>query len=74
MLWIQMNVPLMPYINEIPIFHNGTRKGFMIFFTVTLQPFLKYHSPLCFPLRSITKYAETHPLPLRDVIIERTAN
>ena len=40
----------------------------MIFFTVTLRPFMKYHSPPpCFPSRNITKNAE-----MRDVIIEQS--
>ena len=26
---MQVNLPLMFYINEIPIFHNSTKKGFM---------------------------------------------
>ena len=47
--------------------HNSTKKGFMIFLTVTRQPFMKYHSPRSFPSRNITKNAETHP-PMRDVI------
>ena len=50
--------------------HNITRKGFMISFTVALGLFMKYHSPPCFPSRSITENAETHPTPMRDVIIE----
>ena len=52
--------------------HNSTKKGFMIFFAVTLRPFIKYHSSRpCFPSRNITKNAETHPPPMRDVIIEQ---
>ena len=51
--------------------HNRTKKGFMIFFTVTLQPFMKYHSPPCFPSLNITKNAETHPPYMCDVIIEQ---
>ena len=31
---------------------------------------MKYHSPLSFPSRNITKNAETHPPSMRDVIIE----
>ena len=55
--------------------HNSTKKGFMIFFTVTLRPFIKCHSPPppspppCFPSRNITKKAKTHPHPRRDVNI-----
>ena len=57
--------------------HNSTKKGFNNFFTVTLRPFMKYHSPTnppppnCFPSSNITKNAETHLPPLRDVIIEQ---
>ena len=32
---------------------------------------MKYHSPPCFPSRNITKSAETHPPPMRDLIIEQ---
>ena len=51
--------------------HNSTKKGFTNFFTVTLRPFMKYHSPPGFPSRNITKNAETHPLYMLDVIIEQ---
>ena len=50
---------------------NSTKKDFMIFFTVTSQPFIKYHSPRCFPPSNITKNAETHPPPMHDAIIEQ---
>ena len=50
---------------------NSTKKGFMIFFTVTLSPFMKYHSPPLFPSRNITKNVETHPPPMRNVTIEQ---
>ena len=43
----------------------------MTFFTVTLRPFIKYHSPLCFQSRNITKNAETDSPLMRDVIIEQ---
>ena len=71
-LWplIQVNLPLMFYNNEIPM-SSHYKKGFMILFTVTLRSFVKYHSPPCFPSRTITKNAETHPTPMRGVIIER---
>ena len=44
--------------------YNSTKKEFMIFFTVTLRLFMKYHSP---PLFSVTQHHEktlrpTHPL------------
>ena len=32
---------------------------------------MKYHSLPSFPSRNITKNAETHPPPMRDVIIEQ---
>ena len=35
--------------------HNDTLKGFMIFFTVTLRSFNKYHAP---PLFSVTQHHE----------------
>ena len=35
--------------------HNSTKKGFIIFFTVTLRTFIKYHS---LPLFSVTQYHE----------------
>ena len=54
--------------------HNTTKKGFMIFFTVTLLPFIKYHSPPCFPSYNITKSTETHPAPMHDIIIEQPHN
>ena len=41
------------------------------FFTVTLRPFIMYHSSYFFPSRNVTKNAETHPLPMPDVIIEQ---
>ena len=47
------------------------KNGFLIFLTVTWQPSMKYHSPPSFLSRNITKNAETHPPPMRDVIIEQ---
>ena len=47
------------------------------FFTVTLRPFIKKYQSPPFPFppsflsRNIIKNAETHPPPLRDVIIEQ---
>ena len=54
-LWplIQVNLPLMFYNNEIPMSSQYYKKGFMILFTVTLRPFVKYHSP---PLFSVTQH------------------
>ena len=47
--------------------HNRTETGFMIFFTMTLQPFLKYHLAPRFPSR-IVKNAKTHPPAMCDII------
>ena len=49
MLWMQVNLLLMFYINEIPIFHNSTKKGFMIFL----------------PWRYSLSWSTTHPLDFR---------
>ena len=58
--------------------HNSTKIGFMIFFTVTLQLLIKYHSPPYFPSRNITKNAATPsphpPSPMRGVVIEQPLN
>ena len=73
-LWplIQVNLPLMFDVNEITISPYSTKKALWFFFTVTLQPFIKYHSSSpCFPSRTITKNVETHPPLMRDVIIEQ---
>ena len=50
--------------------HSSTKKGFKNFFYRDVTPFIKYHTPPCFPSRNTTKKAETHPPPMRDVIIE----
>ena len=42
--------------------HNSTKKGFLIFLTVSWRPFMKYHSPLSFPSLNITKNADTPTL------------
>ena len=47
------------------------KNGFLIVLTVTWQPFMKYHSTPNFLSRNITKNAETHAPPMRDVIIEQ---
>ena len=47
------------------------KNGFLIVLTVTWQPFMKYHSTSNFLSRNITKNAETHAPPMRDVIIEQ---
>ena len=54
-LWplIQVNLPLIFFINEIPILSQKYNKGLYDFFTVTLRSFIKYHSPLLF---SVTKH------------------
>ena len=75
MLWtlVQVNVPLMSYINEIPISWQYYKKKLYDFlFTVTLRPFIKYTHPPCFPSHNITKNAETHPRPILDIIFELT--
>ena len=51
--------------------HDNTKKSFLNFLTVTWQPFMKYHSPPSFLSSNITKNAETHSPPMRDVIIEQ---
>ena len=56
---------------EIPFSSKQYKKKLYDIFTVTLRPFIKYHSPPCFPSRNITKNAETHPPLMRDVIIEQ---
>ena len=69
MLWplIQVNLPLMFYINEIPISSQLYKKRLSDFFDSNV----KYHSPLCFSSRNIMKSAETHPPPMCDVIIKQ---
>ena len=51
---------------------NSTKQGFMIFFSVMLRLFMKYHSPPFFPSRNIMKNAETHPPSMHNVIIEQS--
>ena len=51
---------------------NVLKKAFLIFFYMTLRPFMKFHSLPCFPSRNIKEKAETHPPPMRDVIIEQS--
>ena len=51
--------------------HNSTKKGFLIFLTVTWRSFMNYCSPPCFPSSNIMENAGTHPFPMRDVIIEQ---
>ena len=74
MLWplIQVNLPLMFYIIEIPISSQEYKKRLYDYFlpwyyglswSTTQRP--------CFLSRNITKNAETHPPPMRDVIIEQ---
>ena len=56
---------------------NSIKKGYDFFYhdvTVVHQVSLTLPAPplhLCFPSRNITKNAETHPTPMRDVIIEQ---
>ena len=53
--------------------HNGTKKGFMIRFYRDVTAF--HEAPLTpppyFPSHSITKNAETHLPPMRDVLIKQ---
>ena len=63
--------------------HNSTKKAVLFFYrdvkafhqvpltppALPPPPFPMF-SVTCFPSRNITKNAETHPLPMRDVIIE----
>ena len=53
--------------------HNSTKIGFMIFSYRDVTGFheVPLTPPPCFPLRNITKNAEIHPSPMRDVIIEQ---
>ena len=55
--------------------HSSTKKGFMIIFTVTLWPFMKYHSLLfsVTQLFSISENTDTPPPPpTHDLIIEQS--
>ena len=53
---------------------NSTKKGFIIVF---FRDVMTFHAvpltppPPCFRSREITKSAETHQPPMRDVIIEQ---
>ena len=53
--------------------HDSTKKGFMIFFTVTLRSFIKYYSPpLVFCHATSRKMLKpTHPPTMHGVIIEQ---
>ena len=43
--------------------HSSTKKGFKNFFYHDVTPFIKYHTPPCFPSRNTTKKLRpTHPL------------
>ena len=57
--------------NEFLIIRNSTKKGFMTFFHRDVTAFHEVPLTSFFPSRNITKYAETHPPPMRDVIIEQ---
>ena len=79
MLWpmIQVNVPLMFYINEITVSLEWHKTGFMIFFLLwhfglswstihvppSLLPITQHHEKRC-----------DHPTPMRDIIFEQTLN
>ena len=49
--------------------HDKT-KNCVIIFSCDVRSFMKYYLPLGFSSRNITKNAETHPPPMRDVIIK----
>ena len=70
---IQVNLPLMFYINEI--LHNLftiVQQKALCFFYRDIKAFHEVPlTPPCFPSHSITKNAEIHHHPMRDVIIEQ---
>ena len=73
MLWslIQVNLPLMFYINEMPI--SSQNRLYDFFYRDVNSLSWSTAHPFCFPLSSIKKRAETHPSPLlHDVIIEQS--
>ena len=73
MLWslIQVNLPLMFYINEMPISSQNRLYDFFYCYVNSLSWSTAH--PFCFPLSTIKKRAETHPSPLlHDVIIEQS--
>ena len=53
--------------------HNSTKKGFVIFFYRDVTAFHQVPLTTSPPASlHITKNAETHPPPMRDVIIEQS--
>ena len=73
MLWslIQVNLPLMFYINEMPI--SSQNRLYDFFYRDVNSLSWSTAHPFCFPLSTIKKRAETHPSPLlHDVIIEQS--
>ena len=73
MLWslIQVNLPLMFYINEMPI--SSQNRLYDFFYRDVNSLSWSTAHPFCFPLSSIKKRAETHPSPLlHGVIIEQS--
>ena len=47
------------------------KRRYDFFFTMALRPSSSTTQPPRFPSHNITKNAETHPPPMRDVIIEQ---
>ena len=73
MLWslIQVNLPLMFYINEMPI--SSQNRLYDFFYRDVNSLSWSTAHPFCFPLSTIKKRAETHPSPLlHDIIIEQS--
>ena len=73
MLWslIQVDLPLMFYINEMPI--SSQNRLYDFFYRDVNSLSWSTAHPFCFPLSTIKKRAETHPSPLlHDVIIEQS--
>ena len=73
MLWslIQVNLPLMFYINEMPI--SSQNRLYDFFYRDVNSLSWSTAHPFCFPLSSIKKRAETHPSPLlHELIIEQS--
>ena len=69
MLWplMQVNLPLMFYINKIPISSQYYKKRlYDYFFTMTLWSFMKYHSPSLF---SVTQHHEKNSYMVNFSII-----
>ena len=76
---IQLNLPLMFYINEILISSEQyKKKAFEVILPWLKRPFIQDNSPPsattlppCFPLHNIEKNVETNPPPMCGVTIEQ---